>query len=622
MPETPIPPRTCLLLPIILVIAACAAPGPDADRQSSAGEARSAYLAGDYGTAAIEFQELALSQPEVADYWWFRAADAAWLAGDARRAGDFLKRSQLDRLEADDRPLARLLEVATARPPMSPIRALANLDYPPERLPEAYRGLYLKTRGQVLAAADQPYASAVERLRLADELLDPELARQNRLAVLEALQQLSVQELTRLLRRHDPEEEIYGWMALVSSAKQAVFSSQPIRAAVDAWRERFPDHPANLEAADALISSYDVSFSSPRRIALILPLSGNLASAGQSMLDGFMTAYYSGDRTGQIQVYDSQSEPSVALAMYRRAIAERVSAVVGPLDKDAVAAVILEADGSVPLLALNYPTRPVPALPGIFQFGLLPEDDARATAERMLSDGHARALVLKPNSSWGDRMGQAFVDRFEALGGVVQDVTAYAEDSVDFSPLIERVVGLDRAQQRRRELQGQLGIPLGFVPQMRPDVDALFMAARPREGRLIKPQLAFHNAGSLPVYATSHVYTGIADPIANRDLNEVRFCDAPLLLGSQSFQLDADMLRETFESASGSRLRLFAIGYDAFRILPYLDWLSGLSGDGFPGTTGQLVVNRDGQIKRRLDCAEIRSGGPRPLENNRERAGP
>merc|ERR1712000_3169 len=71
-----------------------------------------------------------------------------------------------------------------------------------------------------------------------------------------------------------------------------------------------------------------------------------------------------------------------------------------------------------------------------------------------------------------------------------------------------------------------------FEPRRREDADWVFLVALPQQGRMIKPALAFNFANDLPVYATSHVFSGVVNSLKDRDLNGVRFCDVPWLLES------------------------------------------------------------------------------------------
>jgi outer membrane PBP1 activator LpoA protein len=61
------------------------------------------------------------------------------------------------------------------------------------------------------------------------------------------------------------------------------------------------------------------------------------------------------------------------------------------------------------------------------------------------------------------------------------------------------------------------------------------------------------------------------------------------------------------------RGRLYAFGYDAYRLIPSLRNRT-LGQSGFvPGMTGRLTIQADGRIRRDLDWAQIRGGKPRAL---------
>ena len=62
-----------------------------------------------------------------------------------------------------------------------------------------------------------------------------------------------------------------------------------------------------------------------------------------------------------------------------------------------------------------------------------------------------------------------------------------------------------------------------FEPSRRDDADWVFLVALPQQARQIKPTLAFNFAGDLPVYATSHLYSGEVQPNKDRDLNGIIF---------------------------------------------------------------------------------------------------
>ncbi|HKJ23167.1 MAG TPA: penicillin-binding protein activator, partial [Gammaproteobacteria bacterium] len=139
-----------------------------------------------------------------------------------------------------------------------------------------------------------------------------------------------------------------------------------------------------------------------------------------------------------------------------------------------------------------------------------------------------------------------------------------------------------------------------------------FMAAFPQQARLIRPQLEFHYAGDLPVYATSHTYSGTPDQRADHDLDGVMFCDMPWILSDdpKTARLKATIRRLWPEQAQ-QFIRFYALGYDAYNIIPQLDQLKRFPYDEYNGETGVLTVDQDNKVHRRLLWARFVNGAPK-----------
>jgi outer membrane PBP1 activator LpoA protein len=156
----------------------------------------------------------------------------------------------------------------------------------------------------------------------------------------------------------------------------------------------------------------------------------------------------------------------------------------------------------------------------------------------------------------------------------------------------------------------------GSLP--RADAQFIFVAAQPVHGRLIRTQLRFNYASALPMYATSDIY----DPAGpgNVDLDGVIFPDMPWVLDPAGASATA---RETadrvFPGRGGQLSRLYAFGYDAFRLVGELPRMRSGSLGPLKGATGRLAVDAQGRVRRELDWAQIVGGravpwaGPSPL---------
>jgi outer membrane PBP1 activator LpoA protein len=84
-----------------------------------------------------------------------------------------------------------------------------------------------------------------------------------------------------------------------------------------------------------------------------------------------------------------------------------------------------------------------------------------------------------------------------------------------------------------------------------------------------------------------------------------------LLYGGQGAPELWDVLQADWQARARGRLRLYAFGYDAFRLAQQLG--SGGSYVGLDGLTGQLELTRDdGHVRRTLQFARIEQGRPQP----------
>jgi uncharacterized protein len=171
--------------------------------------------------------------------------------------------------------------------------------------------------------------------------------------------------------------------------------------------------------------------SPPKRIALLLPLHGTLANAGNAIRDGFMTAYYQEVKMQPlkpvIQVYDS-SETNNIHSLYREAIADGADIVVGPLAKNNVIALFQHTTMRVPTIALNYLDNNYSSRENFYQFGLSPEDEARQVAEKAKSAGYHHAFIIAPDTPSGRRATTAFKQQWQENGGQVIVELNYAKN--------------------------------------------------------------------------------------------------------------------------------------------------------------------------------------------------
>jgi outer membrane PBP1 activator LpoA protein len=332
----------------------------------------------------------------------------------------------------------------------------------------------------------------------------------------------------------------------------------------------------------------------------------------------FATASALDDRQS-VRIYDVNSEGG-ASAAYQNAVADGAEFVVGPLLKKNVTELANDILVPVPVLTLNYLPEESLAPPGLYQFALAPEDEAASAAIRALGDGYTRAIALVPNNEWGRRVLQSFATEFEGLGGTLLDYRSYTPDKQDFSGEIEILMGLSGSVQRYQRMRANIGGSLQFDPRRRQDAEFIFLAAAAGPGRLLKSQLKFHYSGDLPAYSTSSI--NAMDGRSNADLNGIMFADTPWLIDPQPWIQNLPSTYAEYWPEERRLARLHAMGFDAYNLIASLYASRGGQMTELDGATGELFLDQQGRVHRRLAWAQFQRGEAVALPKQDELGGP
>ena len=597
-----------LLLSILLASCATAPPTavPTADLVTQADLA----LAVGNETRAVELLTLAAEQatsPER-EHLLLRATSLYLYLDQIAKAEELLRQLPLALPSALQyhRELLEVRRLLQIDRPAAAYLTLSTLGAPPLHL----RLESLRVQAEASAAVGLLLESAEARSKLDSELTDPEIRAENQQLLWNALSQTPMEVLRE--RMPPPPDAFGGWLELAFLVRSQRLDADRLQRAIEQWQQRYPDHAASETLVPELLSRTRDQLDRPRQLALLLPLSGPLAAAGQAIQHGFLAAYYADPNPPDLRIYDLGGEDHRVLAAYEEAVDNGADFVVGPLTKNSLAILRTRGNLPVPTLALNTLPEDATAPGGLFQFGLAPEDEARTAAQHALTRGYENALVLVPEGDWGERVAQAFDEAFSGEYQQVLQVAYYRAEASDFSQPIRGLLNLDASERRARQLRGVLQRSISFEPQRRQDVDVIFTGAFPREARLIRPLLRFHHAMDLPVLATSHVYTGSVNPAADRDMDGLRFVDMPWLLDpvADSDGLSRDALLRHWPGIE-RQPRLYALGIDAYRILPYLETMRAYPGDSIDGKTGVLLLDSDGRVHRKLLPGRFVQGRPR-----------
>ncbi len=601
-------------LAVLLLLAGC--PGPQEVRPAldNAPLQRAERLshAGDHAASARTYEEAAARADGDVRVELLVKAIREWLAAP----------SVADAVRVET--AAAQLPLAEPEGPLAVARALAGADAylaanQPERALARLRGLGeppSAAAGDVLLARSRAQfmlgraLDGVRSLTLREKYLPPDGQAEARRLLWESLRAAAARGANLTVPR-GTDAVTSGWLELARVATQGARNPRAQRGQLLDWMSRYASHPANGPLTASLLSEMSPTTQLPSQIALLLPLSGRLSDAGEALRDGFMAAYYQQDAATRprLRIYDASDDAALA---YRRAVADGAGFVVGPLGKENVQAVTRAADGSVPTLALNVLPDGDPLPARFYQFALAPEDEARQVAERLLASGRRVGVALAPTGEWGARVLAAFQAALAAGGGTLVASRNFQAGTTDFSEPLVAILGFDESQKRFRALSTLLG-PMQFTPRRRDDLQFVFVAGQPVQGRLVRSQLKFHYAGDLPVFSISDIYD--PNPIANQDLEGVSFTDMPWMIDEDPAISELrTSVQQLWPANARRRGRLFAMGFDSWRLVGVLKDARLPVSEPLAGMTGRLTVDAGGRVRRGLDWAIVGGNGlARPL---------
>ncbi|MDT8321945.1 MAG: penicillin-binding protein activator [Xanthomonadales bacterium] len=604
------------------ILSACTATGPTPVPEAAPpASAAAAFANGSFEQAARMWQRDALdAAPAEAAALRVRAAEAWLLADDEARAQALLEWIDPEELDAPGRGHMHMVMAELALRRGRPSEARALLLRARRELPAAERPRYEALNRRIEQALEQPVTKSLEAVASQIARM-PHYQPDTTIALLAALESVPSGELALRAANPRAERQLAGWLDLALVIRRNLVVADELQADVGRWKSRHPDHLLTENQALDTWLRYRQTFSRPLRVAVLVPGSGSLEAAGAALRDGLLSAYLEDPGGAELLFFPTEDTPQSAIASYFNAREAGADFIIGPLRKESVAAMLELAGMTTPVLALNdFPEQftPPPELARhVLGISLSQEEEVRAIANRLEAMGYRRAAVLAPENLWGDRMAGTMEAEFLQGNGQIVAAARYPEEQNDHSAILRRLLKIDESEARKKQLQNTLQMPLDFEPIRRQDIDVIFMAADPVQARQLRPQLRFHDAGDIPVYATGRIYSGRPDPARNLDLDGLRF-------PATRWQLEHALMSEIPPLASlreGRLGSLYALGQDAWNLLPWLQLMQKDRDFEFPGQSGAYRASRGVNLAREPAWAQFRRGLPVALKEPVRRPG-
>ena len=343
--------------------------------------------------------------------------------------------------------------------------------------------------------------------------------------------------------------------------------------------------------------------SSPKNIAVLLPLSSKFNKAAQALLDGikYQNEQNSSAFRPQIQVYDIGQSPFQAQQFYNAAINSGADFVIGPLGKEyanQISQNTLGANTPTILLGGDYNIGG-----STIRFTMSPESQGIQIAKRAQQDGHITAAILAPDSSTNQRTINAFREYWLQSGGKISSVVNYNTSQFDHSSQLKQLFNIGSSESRYRQLSDTLSFKPKFNPYQRNDIDFVFMLADNDSGRIVRPQINFFSNSKIPVYSTSNIFNGVPNKTDNIDLDNTLFPIMPWVYKSKDSASYGGQLNE-----------LFAMGADAYEVAGNYQSLRSNSGLAINANTGQVSIKPNSEVYTQPLWAKFVNGEPTLVE--------
>ncbi len=508
-------------------------------------------------------------------------------------------------------------------------QALAQLNYPSKwRLANWQMVSYHQLKARLFQLSKSPIEQAKELTLLANYLPSAEASEVND-EIWGILQPLH--EQTLLAFSQDSSNPIFaGWLQLAYIAKHYAIDPQQLVQQLGNWQQDNPGHPGAKKLPTDLERALNTKPYKPKKIAVLLPLTGPRAAIADTVKQGIISSYLTNpDDSVSVNFFDTAQGAELA---QQQAIAAGADFIIGPLLQSEVESLMQaeakasqQANGQiqpgsqaqaqvqpkVPQLFLNHVDSFTPSNDQFF-FALSPTDEAVDAAQKLYNDGIEKPLLLASDDAVGRRMAEAFNGKWQELTHEEAEIHYYKRGD-EMKVTVQKSLGVIDSKERIARIKALLGNKIEADFRSRRDIDAIYMIASNQDLPLLKPFIDVNFsvfAEPVPLYTTSRSRIESQSRTAAQELNNLTISDIPWLIETNAETAEVARLWPTW---GNSQKRLYVMGFDALQLVSKLAQMRALPGYQYSGRSGLLSVSPDGTINRQLSWGRYQRGNLRPL---------
>lgn len=306
-------------------------------------------------------------------------------------------------------------------------------------------------------------------------------------------------------------------------------------------------------------------------ISLALPLSGKLERYGQRIERGaLLAARHAESERGVILDFETTDTKGSAVNASRAALAAQNSdalAIIGPLTSEEAVAVsatlnCAEISALAPAASQADFTQLSEAT---FQMTPSPEMVGRRLAEYAFMEIPAStAAALAPNSDNERRMAEAFVARFESLGGEIVAYEIFPPRATDFGGFCRKIKDhFLSAYEENAVMLNTNGDTLN-LNEAPVEIGCIFVSATQSQLKLALPQINFHNIFTTLLGSDGLMSQNIREMTLQNVRRVIFSSNLAQNTGSEAYITFAERYRQAYGEPPD---RLAALGYDAVNLI-------------------------------------------------------
>ena len=415
-----------------------------------------------------------------------------------------------------------------------------------------------------------------------------------------AVQNLTQNEIDELYQQQIPL--LNGWLTISGILRNQSLSIEQQLTVFENWRIENPNHPAALSPPQDFQIMSSIEDMAPKKIVLMLPMSGKLERASQAIVDGFFATFYNQkEARPQVSIInvDDYSNINDALAAANE---KQPDVIIGPLQKNNVAQVG-RLDLPYPVIALNqldinlHPKN-------LYHFSLSAEDEIHELITFAKQEGATKAAILNIQDTWALKQSDEFRVAATKENITITSNQSYANTPKGRQDAIQKLLLIDESYARKRRIEQWTGTKVESIARSREDLDYVFYVGKLNDAKQIRPLIDFYFADKIPMLATSTLNDSEPDKSINpSDIERILFTEVPALTPNST---TLDVLPKN--QSSNILRRLQALGADSYLLANKYRLFTLLPSTKISANTGIITIDENGIFHKRPEIMTYRKG--------------